>query len=228
MGNKRYNNVLKAYMNGGMFTIDYECIMNEISKEKFTEIAYKKIDLFIKRLYESMCSDYMSNDKTVLLCQTIQKVLKNNLYNNSAHVVDFICNILQIPDDRGADYGVYPSFSYSYNKNLILWGTDLVIQVVFADFHCIDENTPVFQIRCHYSQEEGQYNEYFEEYINESENFFTTDDFYKYYGKEWECGDEINISIARLSYHTLWSKLYDKDTLVDNINEFHRDMEKVK
>lgn len=231
MGKKRYKNIFQKYIRDMiMFDMDYKC-SDEITEQEFTENAYKKIDLFIKYLYNSMCSNLKNDDKTILLCQKIQRVLKDNLYNNNVNVFDFLYNVFQIPDDERVDYGQFPSFSYSYHTNLMVWGVDLVIQVIFESPQGIDEDTPVFQIRCHYGQMEGQYNNNFEEYFNNSNNFLTTEDYMNYYGFEEDddeyCEDMLDIYIVQLSYCILDSELYEKDTLNDCINEFHKDMSDV-
>ena len=231
MRKKRYKNVFQKYISD-MIIFDMDCkCKDKITEQEFTENAYKKIDLFIKYLYNSMSSDLKDDDKTILLCKVIQKVLKDNVYNNNVNVFDFLYNVFQIPDDKCADYGLFPSFSYSYHTNLMIWGNDLVIQVIFESPQSIDEGTPVFQIRCHYSQMEGQYNDNFKEYFDNSNNFLTTEDFMNFYGFKKEdneyCEDTINIDIVQLSYCKLYSDLYEKDTLNDNINEFHKDMSNV-
>ena len=226
MGSKRYNNVIKKYIKYGIVDVDCE------TEEEFIKEAHKKIDLFIKYLYNSMISNLKDDDKTALLCHTIRRVLKDNLYNNNVDVFDFLYNIFQIPDDECADYGQFPSFSYSYHTNLMIWGDDLVIQVIFDSPQGNDEDTPVFQIRCHYGQMEGQYNDNFEEYFNNSNSFLTTEDYMNYYGFEEDddeyCEDMLDIYVVKLSYCSLYSELYEKDTLNDCINEFHKDMSNIQ
>lgn len=234
MKNKRYNNILEKFIsNVGNFDFCYELKYrnDNVTEQEFTEQAYKKIDLFIKYLYQSMCLQY-ENNRIALLCKAIQKILKDNLYNNNVNTFEFFCNIFQIPDDSRADYGFFPSFSYSFDTNLMLWGNDLVIQIIFDSPQGNDENTPVFQIRCHYSQMEGQYNEEFDEYFN-SDSFLTTEDYFEYYGLDEDdldepCEDMFNISIVQLSYCNLFGDLFEKDELENNIKEFNKDMANTK
>lgn len=250
MGKKRYKNIFQRYINRiNAFHMDFENKKyiygtdgvyyfnsnygSSITEQEFTEEAYKKIDLFIKFLYNSMCSecsDLKDDNKIVLLCQTIQRVLKDNLYSNNVNVFDFFYNIFQIENQYDTDSGLFPCFSYSYDDDF-LYGNNLIIQVIFKCCQGDDgNNMPVYQIRCSYAQCEGQFNEYFDEY-SKSENFLTTEDYFKYYAlskENEECEDSINIAIVKLSYCNLWSDLYDKNTLKDDIKKFHDDMSNVE
>ena len=81
------------------------------------------------------------------------------------------------------------------------------------------ETMPIFQIRCHYEQEHGEYNNKFDEYI-ESKNFLTKEDMKKY---EYE-DDYLCITIAKLYYCCLRESLYEKNEIDNVIHKFKKKM----
>ena len=194
------------------------------NEDEFIEFAYKKIDCFIKLLYDSMSTNLICSNKAALLCNSIRNVLKKNVSTENEQLFDFLCHVLNSIETIGDDCGLYPDFSYSYADDLLAFaeGNDLVIQVIFCS-GCDDMKTmPIFQVRCHYEQEDGEYNDKFDEYI-ESKNFLTKEDMKKHGYYE---GDYLCITIGKLYYCCLESDLYEKSEVGGIIHNFKKKMKR--
>lgn len=190
------------------------------NEDEFIKLAHKKIDCFIKLLYDSMSANLICSNRAALLCNSIQNTLKKNILTENEYLFDFLCHILNSIEEIGDDCGLYPDFSYSYADDLLAFakGNDLIVQVIFCS-GCDDmETMPIFQIRFHYEQEHGGYNNKFDEYIK-SKNFLTKEDMKKHNPYD---EDQLCITIAKLYYCCLKENLYEKNEIDGVIHKFKK------